>query len=52
MRAAHPDVPWSQLRGLRNVIAHEYFDLDTRMLWNTVQRNLPSLIPALRKMLD
>jgi len=52
VREAHPDVPWSQLRGLRNVIAHEYFDLDERTLWNTVQSNLPPLVPVLRKMLD
>lgn len=52
VRDACPDVPWSQIRGLRNVIAHEYFDLDERTLWNTVHNNLPPLVPALRRMLD
>ena len=52
LRTAHPDIPWPQIRGLRNVIAHEYFDLDVRTLWNTVQRSLPAMTPALRRMLD
>ena len=52
VRQSHPELPWSQLRGLRNVIAHEYFDLDVQTLWNTVRNNLPPLVTALRKMLD
>ena len=40
---AHPGVPWRTLRGVRNVVVHEYFGVDPRVLWETVQRDLPPL---------
>ncbi len=40
---AHPQVPWRTLRGVRNVVVHEYFGVDPGILWETVRRDLPSL---------
>ena len=42
-RAAWPDVPWSQIVGMRNRLVHAYFDVDTAILWDTVELALPSL---------
>jgi uncharacterized protein with HEPN domain len=39
----HPEVPWSLMRGMRNKIIHEYFDVAWDVVWNTVQGDLPSL---------
>jgi uncharacterized protein with HEPN domain len=41
--AGAPDVPWRSIRGLRNVVVHEYFGVDMRILWRTVTKNLPAL---------
>jgi len=38
---AHPDVPWRTLRGMRNVVVHEYFGVDPAILWETVRGDLP-----------
>jgi uncharacterized protein with HEPN domain len=46
----YPDVPWIQMRGLRNVLVHEYFGVDTDVLWQTLQEDLPGLKKLLEKM--
>jgi uncharacterized protein with HEPN domain len=40
---ANPGVPWRTLRGMRNVVVHEYFGVDPAILWETVQGDLPPL---------
>lgn len=46
----HPEVPWAEMRGIRNVVVHQYFGVSKKVLWNTVSRDLPRLIPLLRRM--
>lgn len=45
-------VPWTKMRGFRNVVVHEYFGVSTAILWQTVQANLPPLVPELRRILQ
>ena len=40
---AHPEIPWAQMRGMRNRMAHGYFDIDLSIVWDTVQYSLPEL---------
>lgn len=44
---AHPEVPWRSMRGMRNRIAHGYFDINLDVVWDTVQIALPSLLKQL-----
>ena len=39
----HPQVPWSQMRGMRNRLAHGYFDINLDVVWDTLQTALPEL---------
>lgn len=48
----YPQVPWRRMRGLRNILAHEYFGVDLRIIWKTVQEDLPPLVPQLQRILD
>ncbi|MEX0887624.1 MAG: HepT-like ribonuclease domain-containing protein [Phycisphaeraceae bacterium] len=41
-----PELPWRDIRAMRNQIVHVYFDLDTAVLWKTVCDDLPPLIDA------
>lgn len=43
----HPDVPWRAMRGMRNRIAHGYFDINLEVVWETVQTALPDLLRCL-----
>ena len=40
---AHPEVPWRNMRGMRNRMAHGYFDIDLDVVWETAQEWLPEL---------
>lgn len=41
---AYPEVPWRSMRGMRNRIAHGYFDINLDVVWGTVQTALPELL--------
>jgi uncharacterized protein with HEPN domain len=43
----HAEVPWRSMRGMRNRIAHGYFDINLDMVWETVQTALPELLKQL-----
>ncbi len=36
-------IPWLEIRGMRNVVVHEYFGVNTRIIWETVKKNIPEL---------
>jgi uncharacterized protein with HEPN domain len=40
---AHPTIPWRQMRGMRNRMAHGYFDINLEIVWETVQASLVDL---------
>ena len=39
------------MRGLRNIVVHQYFGMDMKILWETAQHDLPPLAPLLQKVL-
>ncbi len=46
-RAALADIPWQQMIGIRSVLIHDYDDIDLEIVWDTVMKDLPSLIQCL-----
>ena len=51
IRADYPDLPWRQMRAIRNVVAQEYFGVNLPIIWETVTRRLPELKPALQALI-
>jgi uncharacterized protein with HEPN domain len=45
--AQHPMIPWRNMRGMRNRIAHGYFDINLAVVWETVHSALPELLASL-----
>ncbi|HET7688142.1 MAG TPA: DUF86 domain-containing protein [Candidatus Macondimonas sp.] len=43
----HPEVPWREMKGMRNRIAHGYFDINLDVVWDTVKTALPQLLERL-----
>jgi uncharacterized protein with HEPN domain len=50
--ALNPEIPWQQICGMRNVLAHEYMGVDPVLVWDTVQHHLEELQQALKAILS
>ena len=48
-RAKYGKLPWKAMVGMRNVMIHEYDDIDLVIVWDTVQNDLPRLVAALEE---
>lgn len=46
--AAHPEIPWPQIRGFRNVLVHQYFGVDADVIVDVVENHLPGLADVLQ----
>jgi uncharacterized protein with HEPN domain len=43
-RLQHPQLPWTEMIGMRNLLIHEYDDVDLHIVWRTVIRELPIIV--------
>lgn len=50
LNAQKPHIPWAQIAGMRNILAHEYLGVDIVMIWDTVQLHLATLQRALEEL--
>ncbi len=50
-RANHPELPWREMIGMRNVLVHAYFTVDVDAVWGVVARDLPALAVGLDRIL-
>ncbi len=48
----YPEIPWSRMRGLRNLIVHDYAAVKKETIWETATINLPAIKPPLRVLLE
>lgn len=47
----HQDIAWHSMRGMRNRIAHGYFDIDLDVVWDTLTEALPDLLQRVNQIL-
>ena len=52
VRAANPNIPWKAIVGMRNRLIHAYFDVDTDMVWETLQLEIPAVLNDLEMLLN
>lgn len=52
IRAQHPNVPWRDITGMRDQIAHAYFGINLKVVWSTTQENLPTFRPTVQSILE
>lgn len=50
-KSQHPEIPWSDLVGFRNVLTHDYGKLEQDRIWKIATRDVPELIPRLEVLL-
>lgn len=51
IRAQYPQVPWRSIAGMRDKMIHQYFGVNHRVLWSTIQDDLAELEPIIRSIL-
>lgn len=39
----HPDIAWKDIAGMRDVLVHEYYDVDTSLVWKVARIRVPQL---------
>ena len=47
----YSDIPWREIAGMRDFVAHEYFALDLDIVWDAIQHAVPDLLKRVRKIL-
>jgi len=50
--ARYPDVDWVGMRGMRNILVHNYGAIRLDVVWNVVQVDIPVILPRLREVLE
>ena len=46
-RSGHPEIPWAMMTAMRNLLIHDYDDVDMDIVWDTVHQDLPDLVRQL-----
>ena len=52
VKAENSQIPWKKMAGMRDKVIHEYFGVDLKRVWNTVNNDLPALRPQFEKILE
>lgn len=50
-QTGHPQIPWHRLRGMRNILAHEYGQIDHEIIYKSVTDEIPKLAVSLEALL-
>jgi uncharacterized protein with HEPN domain len=52
VRAAYADIPWREMAGMRDRIIHGYDNVNLRIMWDVVKKEIPALKPQLQQILQ
>jgi uncharacterized protein with HEPN domain len=47
----HKGIPWKDIAGMRDRIAHSYFGIDYSLVWDTIRKDIPVLKKEIKKLI-
>lgn len=50
-RSQHPEIPWKDIAGMRDILAHQYDRVNLNTLWDAIQTDIPELLVLLEPLL-
>jgi len=50
IRVKYKNIPWKQIAGMRDKLIHEYFGINTKVIWKTVKEDVPMVKPLIKQM--
>ncbi|WP_456479244.1 HepT-like ribonuclease domain-containing protein [Nautilia sp.] len=51
LKSRYSDIPWQQIKNMRNVIIHGYFGIDKKLVWNLLINEIPVLHEQIKKII-
>jgi len=52
LKDEHSEMPWRQIVGMRHILVHRYFEVDTDLVWSVVEDEIPELKHQIKQILD
>ena len=49
VRQKYPKVPWKEMAGMRGRLIHFYFGIDYNLVWSTIKKRIPEIIPDIKR---
>ena len=46
-KTRHPNIPWKQIAGMRDILVHDYTEVDRAAVWEAATKNMPELLTEL-----
>ena len=52
IRRDYPEIPWKGMAGMRDKVIHDYFGVDSKVVWDTIKNRFPEVRPLFERMLE
>jgi len=52
LKQNYPDIAWKEIRGMRNIVTHQYFGVELSEIWSTVVRDIPVLKNQIQQIME
>jgi len=52
LKEKESQIPWTKIKGLRNIVAHDYFGVDAEEVWQIIKNHLPGFENDIRQIVE